>query len=310
EVREQQMHEIIGFLDERNISKNELVFLLGDFNVDKYNTEQYENMIDILRVKKQELYPSSVLCTWDSSFNAMTTTTTHQENQLLDYIFIYKDHAPDDSITWYNLIMDRMASDQWQLLGRNRMFHNPRNVPLMELSDHYPIIGFFNLSKRQWPQRPSGVLTYVQIVTADEDLPIVLSDRNILIGNSSNETASLFILTNNATPRRHRCLRSGQHIILIDGYQPEFYLSDAVYFRMRYGTEQMNRYLKIIQTDNSTKCIGTNSTFILQTHLATGNFYVSNSSSRLCSCTNDREQAQHFRLIEVKRKDISCVITH
>ena len=160
EIREKQMNEITGFIDKRNISKNELLFLLGDFNIDKYNIEQYETMIDILRVKEQYLYPSSILCTWDSSFNPMTTTK-HQENQLLDYIFIHKDHTLNNSL-WYNLITDRMASEQWHLLGRNRMFYNTRNIPLIELSDHYPIVGFFNLTKQQWPKRPSGVLTYVQ----------------------------------------------------------------------------------------------------------------------------------------------------
>ncbi len=308
EVREKQMNEITSFIDARNISKDELVFLLGDFNIDKYNIEQYEAMIDILRVENQSLYPSSIPCTWDSSFNAMTNSK-HQENQLLDYIFIHKDHTLNDSL-WYNLIIDRMASEQWHLLGRDRMFTNSRNLPLMELSDHYPIVGFFNLSQKQWPESSSGVLTYVQFVTADTNLPIMNIDRHIKIGNSSNETGSLFLLTNNGTPRRHRCLKSEQYILLIDGYKPEFYLSDAKYFRMKYGMEQVNRYLKIIQTDNSTTCITTNSTFILQTHLSKGIFYINSNSSHLCACTNDRDQAQQFRLIEVKRKEAICTITH
>ena len=308
EIREKQMNEITGFIDERNISKNELLFLLGDFNIDKYNTEQYETMIDILRVKQHSLYPSSVPCTWDSSFNAMTNAK-HQENQLLDYIFIHKDHTLNNSL-WYNLIVDRMASEQWHLLGRNRMLSNTRNLPLIELSDHYPVVGFFNLTEQQWPERPSGVLTYVRFVTADTNLPIMIIDRDLQISNSSNETGSIFLLTNNATPRRHRCLRSGQYIILIDGYKPEFYLSDAKYLRMKYGMEQVNRYLKIFQTDNSTTCIGTNSTFILQTLRTTGIHYINSSSSHLCACTSARDQAQEFRLIEVKRKNISCPITH
>lgn len=307
-VREKQMLELIGFIDDRNISKNELIFFLGDFNVDKYNIEQYETMIDLLRVQEHKLYPTSILCSWDSSFNAMTSTN-HQENQLLDYIFLHKDHRLNNSF-WYNLIMDPLASDQWHLLGKNRLFYNTRNIPLMELSDHYPVIGFFNLSQYQWPERPSGVLTYVQFITADTNLPIIINERNLEIGNSSNETGSIFILTNNVTPRRHRCLKSDQYIILIDGSKPEFYLSDSKYFRMKYGMEQMNRYLKIIQIDNTTKCIETNSTFILQTRSSTGFHYINNNSSHLCSCTNNKTQAQIFRLIEVTRKNISCTIMH
>jgi sphingomyelin phosphodiesterase len=308
EIREKQMNEITGFIDSRNISKDELVFLLGDFNIDKYNIEQYEEMIDILRVENQTLYPSSIQCTWDSSFNAMTNEK-HQENQLLDYIFIHKDHTLNNSL-WYNLIIDQMATEQWHLLGRGRMFFNKRNIPLMELSDHYPIVGFFNLSKKQWPDQPTGVLTYVQFITTDTDLPVMIMDRNIRIGNSSNDTGSFFLLTNNGTPRRHRCLKSEQYILLLDGYNPEFYLSNAKYFRLKYGMEQVNRYLKIIQTDNSTDCITTNSTFILQTQLSTGFYYINSNSLHLCACTKERDQAQEFRLIEAKRKDISCVITH
>ncbi|CAF1284982.1 unnamed protein product [Rotaria sordida] len=308
ETREKQMYEIIGFIDARNISKNELIFFLGDFNIDKYNIEQYEAMIDILRVHEQYLYSTSIPCTWDSSFNAMTNAK-HQENQLLDYIFIHKDHTLNNSL-WFNLIIDPMASEQWHLLGKNRMFYNTRNIPLMELSDHYPVWGFFNLSKYQWPEQSSGILTYVNFVTVDTNLPVMIIDRNIQIGNSTNDTGSIFILTNNGTPRRHRCLKSEQYIILINGNQSEFYLSDAKYFRMKYGMEQVNRYLKIIQIDNTTKCIQTNSTFILQTRLSTGFYYVNHSSSHLCSCTKDRNQAQVFRLIEVERKNISCIITH
>jgi hypothetical protein len=118
-----------------------------------------------------------------------------------------------------------MASKQWHLLGRNHSFYNSRNIPLLELSDHYPVVGFFNQTKQQWSSKPSGVLTYVKFVTADTNLPVIIIDREVRIGNSSNETGSLFILTNNGTPRRHRCLKSEQYILLIDGYKPEFYLS-------------------------------------------------------------------------------------
>ena len=308
ETRVKQMKELMGFIEARNISTDELLFILGDFNIDKYNSEQYESMMEILRVEPHELYPSSVPCTWDSSFNGMTTTK-HQQNQLLDYIFLHSDHRLNHSL-WFNLITDRMASEQWHLLGKNRMLSNTRNVPLLELSDHYPVVGFFNLSRREWPWRSSGVLTYVQFFTAETDTPIILSDRYIQIGNSSNDTAALFILSNNITPRRHRCLRSEQYIILLDGYKPEFYLSDARSLRMRYGTEQINRFLQIIQIDNTTTCLTTNSIFILLTRLPSGTFYINSNGSSLCACTTERNQAQQFRLVEVKRKNITCTITH
>ncbi|CAF4350325.1 unnamed protein product [Rotaria socialis] len=263
-------------------------------------------MIGLLNVEEHILYPSSIPCTWDSSFNSMTMAN-HKQNQLLDYILIHKDHTLNNSV-WFNFIIDAMAPEQWHLLGANQMFYNTRNIPLMELSDHYPVFGFFNLNEHQWPEKPSvfgffnlnehqwpekpsGTLTYVRIEI-----------RQMIV--------SLFILTNNGTPRRHRCLKSEQFIILIDGDTQEFYLSDAKFLRMKYEMEQVNRYLNIIQKDNKTKCIQTDSTFILETLLSTGIHYIKQTSSYLCSYTIDRDQAQIFRLIEVERKNINCIITH
>jgi phospholipase C len=306
-IREKQMYELNNFIQLRNISQNELVFIIGDFNINKYNIKQYETMLEILNVHQQYLYSSSILCSWDSSFNAMTNSK--HDNQLLDYVFLHKNHTPKDSL-WFNLIKDRMASKQWHLLGKNHLFYNSRNIPLLELSDHYPIIGFFNQSKQQWSSRPSGVITYVKFVTADTNLPVIIINREVRIGKSSNETGSLFILTNNGTPRRHRCLRSEQYILLIDGNKTEFYLSNEKLFRMKYGKEQVNRYLKIIQIDNLSTCIQTNSTIIFQSRLSTGYYYVNNQFSQLCSCTNNQNQAQVFRLIEIERRNISCNITH
>ena len=98
--------------------------------------------------------------------------------------------------------------------------------------------------------------------------------------------------------------------LLIDGNKPEFYLSNEKRFRMKYGKEQANRYLKIIQIDNISTCIQTNSTIIFQSRLATGYYYVNNQFSQLCSCTNDKNQAQLFRLIEVERRNITCTIAY
>ena len=306
-IREKQMYELNNFLELRNISHDELVFILGDFNINRYNIKQYEKMIEILNVHYQYLHPASQPCSWDSSLNAMTNS--RHDNQLLDYIFIHKNHTLNHSL-WFNLIKDRMASKQWHLLGRNHSFYNSRNIPLIELSDHYPVIGFFNQTKQELSYKSSGILTYVKLFTMDTNLPVIIIDREVRIGTSITETGSLFILTNNGTPRRHRCLRSEQYILLIDGTKPEYYLSNEKFFRMKYGKEHVNRYLKIIQIDNKSTCITTNSTIILQSRLSTGYYYVQNHFSQLCSCTNDRNQAQLFRLIEIERKNISCTVTY
>jgi phospholipase C len=308
EIREMQMNEITGCINGRNISLDEFVFILGDFNVDRYNRQQYETMLDILHVRPQYLHSTSPPCTWDSSYNPLARSK-HGQNQLLDYIFLHNDHTRNSSV-WFNLVIDHLASDQWHLLGKDRMLFNTRNIPLMELSDHYPIVGFFNLSRLIGRRQPSGVLTYVQLFTLDTHQPVIINERSLRIGNSSNETGSLFILSNNGSPRRHRCLKSDQYIFLMDAYRPDNYLSDAKHLRMKYGMEQVHRYLKIIRLDNTTKCLESNSTFILQSRLRTGLFYVNSNASHLCSCAIEKDQAQPFRLFEVKRNNLTCTIWH
>jgi sphingomyelin phosphodiesterase len=305
-IREQQMEELIRFLQSRNISYDELVFILGDFNINKYNIKQYQTMLEILNVYPQYLHSSSLLCSWDNVLNAMTNA--RHGNQLLDYVFLHKDHTLNYS-HWFNLIKDRMASKQWHLLGSNHSFYDSRNLPLLELSDHYPVIGFFNQSKQKWSSKSSGVITYVKFVTADTNLSVIIIDREVRIAQSTNEIGSLFLLTNNGTPRRHRCLKSEEYILLIDGNKSEYYLSNEKFFRMKYGKEQVNRYLKIIQIDQNSKCIRTNSTFILQSRLSTGYYYINHQNSHLCSCTTNRNQAQIFRLIEIERRNITCIGT-
>ena len=306
-IREAQLQELNDFILSRNFSRNELVFILGDFNINRYHQQQYETMLNILNVNPQDLHASSVPYSWDSSYNAMTNP--RHGNQLLDYILLHRHHNPIGS-SWLNLITDRLASEQWHLLGRNHSFYNERNVPLIELSDHYPVTGFYQANPPSNFRRPSGVITSVQLYTADTHQPVVLSERALhLASPSSNDTPSAFILTNNATPRRHRCLRSEQFVLLIDHDRPQFYLSNEKFLRMKYGREHANRYLKIIHLDPiDAPCIGTNSTFLLQSRSATGYHYVQNQSGQLCSCTTKREKAQQFRLVEVERRNVTWTI--
>ena len=306
-TREQQMTELNDFIRSRNISRTELVFILGDFNINRYHTQQYQAMLRILNVQSQQLHPASVPCSWDSTYNAMTNSK--HDNQLLDYIFLHRDHTPADAV-WLNLITDRMASKQWHLLGRNHSFYNARNIPLLELSDHYPVIGFFQDNRQSWSRRSSGVVTHVQLFTADTNLPVMLLDRELRIGRSTNESASLFILSNNGTPRRHRCLKSQQYVLLMDRYRSDFYLSNDKFLRLKYGKEHANRYLKIVALDPSSPCISNGTEVIFQSRSSTGFYYVRKQLSQLCACALDRDQAQVFRLVEVDRQNVSCSVSY
>ena len=306
-TREGQMTELDDFIRSRNISHHELVFILGDFNINKYHTDQYQAMLRILNVHPQQLHPDSVSCSWDSAYNAMTNS--RHANQLLDYVFLHRDHTPVDSV-WLNLVTDRMASKQWHLLGRNHSFYNTRNIPLLELSDHYPVLGFFQGNPLSRSQRPSGVVTHVQLFTADTNVPVTLVDRDLRLGRSTNESASLFILTNNGTPRRHRCLRSEQYILLMDRHRSEFYLANDKFLRMKYGKEHANRYLRIIALDPGSSCISNDTKVIFQSRSPTGFYYVVKQLSRLCASALSRDEAQVFRLVEVDRQNASCSIRY
>ena len=302
-IREEQMIELKDFIDSRKIPDHELIFILGDFNIDKYHRKQYETMLKILNVYPQVLHRSSVPFSWDSVYNAMAKA--RHGDQLLDYVFLLRRSPSNDSL-WLNLITDRMASEQWHLLGQNHSFYDSRNMPLMELSDHYPVIGFFQKNNRSWFRRTSGVITYIELYTVDTNLPVIIVERELVLGKSSNQTASQLILSNNGTPRRHRCLRSDQYVLLIDRQRPELYLSNEKQLEIKFGKEHANRYLKIIRTksNSSEKCIGTNSTVIFQMRFSTGFSYVRTHHAHLCACARAKEDAQLFRIVEIERHDV------
>ncbi|CAF0760119.1 unnamed protein product, partial [Didymodactylos carnosus] len=307
-IRERQLQEIRQFLNERNISKNELVFLMGDFNIDRYHIKQYRRMLEILNVIEPIYYPNSIQYSWDSAYNLMTWTPNHV-NELLDYIFILKDHKSEHWL-WYNLITDRLAIEQWHLLGTNSSkIYNNKNVPIMELSDHYPVVGFSNLTLLEWPQEQFGIITIIQFRTKETNESLIINEQRYLTLIRDNNNGTSFLVTNNGTPRRNRCLKSEQYVLLIDANAQNYYLSlisNGRKLKMKYGREYANRYVKIIKMDgqNTSECIESNDIIVFQIRLAIGDYYITtNHQQQLCACTRNITQAKQFILYEIERKN-------
>lgn len=294
QVRREQMIELKSFIESRKFPSDELVFILGDFNIDRYETSQYEQMLEILDVLPQILHRTSVPFSWDSSLNAMTKQ--RHGNQLLDYVFLRRNNLTEKDFPWLNRISDPVSSEQWRLIGENSSFYDSRNIPLIELSDHYPIVGFFQGNRRFSSKQSSTLISFVRLYDEQTQRPVIVVDGYLRLG-AWNQTATDFILTNNGTPRRHRCLKSNQFVFLIDRFDRNFFLSDEKFLRMKFSRNNANRFLTIIDKQaNTTSCIENNAIVSFETRLRDGFFFVQNQNDRLCACTREKSDVTSFRL--------------
>jgi sphingomyelin phosphodiesterase len=130
-IREQQFHIIKSFIDSKQIPENEPVIVGGDFNVNRFSQSTYESMITILDVT----HPSSkgLRYTSDGKINDLKGRNTRT---YLDYIFYSNNHLrPAEAFNEVRLIR---ADKEWK--GITKTSHQ-------DLSDHYPVYGYFEFKK-------------------------------------------------------------------------------------------------------------------------------------------------------------------
>ncbi|NBI30186.1 sphingomyelin phosphodiesterase [Chengkuizengella marina] len=127
-VRSTQFQELRNFVIQKNIPDDEIVFIGGDFNVNKNNDEEYAAMLEKLNVTSPEYRGHS--STWDPETNSILAKEhPDKDPHYLDYIFVEKDHAQPSF--WINEIMNDKSPD-WKAII------NTYN----DYSDHYSVAGY------------------------------------------------------------------------------------------------------------------------------------------------------------------------
>ncbi|KAF9916402.1 hypothetical protein BX616_003845, partial [Lobosporangium transversale] len=124
--RAQAMDAWRRFIDSRNIPKNELVIMAGDFNIDR-DTNEFKDLLTRLDVHQPTTYKGHAW-TYDPKNNQIARyNDPNHPQQYLDYVFTDKRHLAVRSAIQTSL---NIQSPQYHLQG----------VAYNEYSDHYPVI--------------------------------------------------------------------------------------------------------------------------------------------------------------------------
>lgn len=132
DIRQSQMSEIKQFIKDKNIPKNEPVYIGGDLNVIK-DSDEYQQMANNLNVSLPTQFDGNAY-SWDTSSNSIAKYNYPKlEPQHLDYILLDRDHAQPSS--WHN-DTHRVKSPEWSVKSWGKTYK------YNDYSDHYPLSGY------------------------------------------------------------------------------------------------------------------------------------------------------------------------
>ncbi|AMG64384.1 sphingomyelin phosphodiesterase [Staphylococcus sp. HMSC73C01] len=131
-IRQSQMEEIKQFIKDKNIPKDEPVYIGGDLNVIKGSSE-YQKMSDNLNVSMPKQYEGNAY-SWDTQTNGIANYNYPKlEPQHLDYILLDRDHAQPSS--WHNHT-HKVKSPEWSVKSWGKTYR------YNDYSDHYPVSAY------------------------------------------------------------------------------------------------------------------------------------------------------------------------
>ncbi|AZJ24790.1 sphingomyelin phosphodiesterase (plasmid) [Bacillus wiedmannii bv. thuringiensis] len=133
-IRTTQLKEIQEFIKNKNIPKNEHVFIGGDMNVNKINAEnnsnsEYTSMFNTLHASVPSY--AGHTATWDAKTNSIVKYNFPEAPaEYLDYVFSSKDHA--NPVRIENKVL-QLRSPLWSV---SSFIHTHT---FNDYSDHYPV---------------------------------------------------------------------------------------------------------------------------------------------------------------------------
>ena len=131
-IRKSQFETIRDYINQKDIPNDEMIIILGDLNVMKASPE-YRSMLETHNVNEPDSYAGADY-SWDPSSNALVHANYPDlKGQLLDYIFVEKDHKQPRY--WHNQVWD-VVSPRLEIFGTFESYY------MYEYSDHYPVVAF------------------------------------------------------------------------------------------------------------------------------------------------------------------------
>nr|WP_107909042.1 sphingomyelin phosphodiesterase [Streptomyces chartreusis] len=133
--RSRQLGEITQFLESKRIPREELIAVAGDFNIRKGEAE-HSRLLETLKVSSPQATAGAV-----ASHDPATNSVAHYRDpgsrpSRLDYVFLKTGGSPAAPPNWVNKV-DVTHTAPFRMHGRN----------FSDLSDHYPVRGFFDPPK-------------------------------------------------------------------------------------------------------------------------------------------------------------------
>ncbi|EFP98563.1 sphingomyelin phosphodiesterase [Vibrio caribbeanicus] len=143
QTRLAQLAEINDYIDRKITDKSEYVYILGDMNIDKYDSSTYAKMLTSLHAP-EPVY-RGMRYSWDYEKNSLAFAYNYRSSyvqnhapQLLDHVLYDNRYAKPRY--WNNVILDPVAKQRVEvtvnIMGNKDRYHYP------DLSDHFPSIGF------------------------------------------------------------------------------------------------------------------------------------------------------------------------
>ena len=131
-IRKRQIHELLSFAKNKNISKKEIVIITGDFNQSfkEIKADSNNSLINVEPISRQ-------IYTFDYKNNSLAEEETRE---ILDYILLLKGYKkPSD---YFSKILKFKTVKEYNIDIWNLMVYS-KSFLTKDLSDHYPVIGVF-----------------------------------------------------------------------------------------------------------------------------------------------------------------------
>jgi len=144
-ARKKQFGIIRKFIDEKILSNeikpNELVIIAGDLNVDRYDKNYADSAeyIDMLK-ELNAVHPSLVGYRFSSDQNVNDFLPNAGKRQLFDYVLVSNSSQARLRHS-YNKVLFYRADKEW----RCYMWKKAKYKFFWDISDHYPVLGYFEM---------------------------------------------------------------------------------------------------------------------------------------------------------------------
>ncbi|KDO24407.1 hypothetical protein SPRG_09796 [Saprolegnia parasitica CBS 223.65] len=139
-TRKKQMAMMMTWLDAKMLPKRDALLFAGDFNIDKMLAEpnEFDEMLERLHARDADLAEGSSPFSFDPFTNVLASSgiSSGGKQERLDYVMYSSGHREPHAAT--ARVLPLKALDGWPDV-RN----NDRETLVMDLSDHYPVLGEF-----------------------------------------------------------------------------------------------------------------------------------------------------------------------